>query len=356
MSSNGNRPNADLLAPHSIEAEEAVLGGVLINPDALYLVQPLKPDQFFIVRHGWIFEAMLHLAERGEAVDFLTVSAELHTMGRLGEIGGQPYLLSLVSRTPNAFNVEGHAAIVRRMAVRRGLINAASQIARAAHSEETDIDVVMSKAQDALHDAISGQAESHIVRADEVADAAKRIRDEENEARESGGNLALSTGIEELDWCTDYQIRLGRYVSILGASGHFKTSIAAQVAAFWTAIKDVPLLYVSQEMPPPEVYELMVRSLAYTQRWTVQQADKHLRAAPLAFISRQQSVTNVSAAVRSIGMQHRGKRGVVVIDTLNKLTDVTESNDITRGMTKASAALDGLKLATGWMVVSLIQQ
>jgi replicative DNA helicase len=355
MSSNGSRPNADL-APHSIEAEEAVVGGVLVNSDGFYLVQPLKPEQFFIVRHGWIWEAMSALAERGEAIDYLTVQAELEQMGRLAEIGGAGYLLLLINKTPNAYNIEGYAGIVRRMAVRRGLINAASQIARAAHSDETDIDNVISKAQDALHTAIAGQAESHIVQANEVANIAADIREEEAAAQRSGGNLALSTGIEELDWCTDYQIRLGRYVSILGASGHFKTSIAGQIAAFWTAVKDIPLLYVSQEMPPAEVYELMVRSLAFTQRWTIQQADKHLRAAPLSFISRQQSVTNISAAVRSVGMQHRGKRGVVVIDTLNKLTDVTESNDITRGMTKASAALDGLKLATGWMVVSLIQQ
>lgn len=141
----------DQLAPHSIEAEEAVLGSILISAEALFEVLAfLKPEDFFIVRHAWIYEAVLSLHERRDPIDYLTVVTELEQMGRLVEIGGAAYILSLINKTPSALNVEGYGHIVERMALRRRLIDAASQIARVAHSDETDIDNVIGKAEQAI--------------------------------------------------------------------------------------------------------------------------------------------------------------------------------------------------------------
>src|SRR5687768_6161490 len=141
----------DQLAPHSVEAEEAVLGSILISAEALFEVLAfLKPEDFFIVRHAWIFEGMLSLHERRDPIDYLTVVNELEQMGRLPEIGGAAYILSLINKTPSTLNVEGYGRIVERMALRRRLIDAASQIARVAHSDETDIDTVIGKAEQAI--------------------------------------------------------------------------------------------------------------------------------------------------------------------------------------------------------------
>lgn len=137
---------SDQLAPHSVEAEEAVIGSVLVNPEALDEVSWLDPENFFIVRHGWIWEAFQSLKARNEPLDYLTVVNKLEQCGRLDEVGGQAYILGLVNKTPSALNVEGYGRIVERMFVRRDLIAAAEEVARLAHSDETEIDELLRKA------------------------------------------------------------------------------------------------------------------------------------------------------------------------------------------------------------------
>ncbi len=142
---------SEQLAPHSVEAEEAVLGSILINPETLYEVLPfLRAEDFFIVRHAWIWEAILNLHERRDPIDYLTLVNELEQQGRLADVGGAAYILSLINKTPSALNAAGYGHIVERMAVRRRLIEAASRIVRVAHSEETDIDEVISQSEQAI--------------------------------------------------------------------------------------------------------------------------------------------------------------------------------------------------------------
>lgn len=144
---------SDQLLPQSVESEEAVLGSILISAPALYEVMHiLKPDDFFIVRHQWIYEAMLNIHRRRDPLDYFMVVQEVEQTGKLPEIGGAAYIFALINKTPSALNVEGYAMIVHRMAVRRGLITAASQIARAAHSDESDLQVVVNISEKALFD------------------------------------------------------------------------------------------------------------------------------------------------------------------------------------------------------------
>lgn len=155
---------SDQLAPHSIEAEEAVLGSVLIRAEALLdIIGFLKPDDFFIVRHAWIYEGMLSLQKRSATIDYLTVVNELEQMGRLAEIGGAAYLFSLINKTPSAMNIEGYAQIVVGMSVRRGLIDAASYIARLAHSDETDVNIIQSKSEARIFKATRNQQQYRTV-------------------------------------------------------------------------------------------------------------------------------------------------------------------------------------------------
>ncbi len=161
---------ADQLAPHSVEAEEAVLGAILINPEALYEVLTfLHADDFFIVRHQWIWEAVLALHERGDPIDYLTIVNELEQVGRLADVGGAAYILSLINKTPSALNAEGYGHIVERMGIRRRLIDAAGRIARVAHSEETDIDDVVGRAEQAIFEVTERRLTRELVPIKDVA-------------------------------------------------------------------------------------------------------------------------------------------------------------------------------------------
>ena len=139
------------IAPHSVEAEEAVLGSILINPEALHDVSSfLQGEDFFIVRHGWIWEAMQRLHLRREAVDYLTVIEELRNAGQIDEVGGPAYLTYLINNTPTSIHAEAYGRIVERAAIRRRLLDAASEIARLAHNEDSEIDEVIDQAEAAL--------------------------------------------------------------------------------------------------------------------------------------------------------------------------------------------------------------
>jgi replicative DNA helicase len=141
----------DKLIPHSVEAEEAVLGSLLIDPEALFRVSPfLKPDDFYIRKNGWIYEAILLLHERREPVDFVTLCDELERQGRLEEIGGAAHVTHLINAVPSAIHIEAYGHIVEQDAIRRRLIDAASRIAQLAYQEDQDIDRTVDRAEQTL--------------------------------------------------------------------------------------------------------------------------------------------------------------------------------------------------------------
>ncbi|MBW4439563.1 MAG: replicative DNA helicase [Pleurocapsa minor GSE-CHR-MK-17-07R] len=135
-------------SPFSQEAEEAVLGAVLINPDAfLALAAFLKPDDFFFVRHQYIWEAFMRISERRDRVDYITVHEELRTLGKLDDVGGAPYLLQLTNSTPTSVHAEIYGRLVERTSLRRKLIKAADDIKALAHEESRPIETVVADAE-----------------------------------------------------------------------------------------------------------------------------------------------------------------------------------------------------------------
>ncbi len=134
--------------PANLEAERAVLGALLIDPDAIIKVANfLRPEDFFRERHAWLYDAMLALSERREPLDFVTVLDELERRDQLGEIGGPAYVTDLISAIPSALYVDHYARIVERTALLRRLIAAAGQIAEMAYDESHDVDEVIDKAE-----------------------------------------------------------------------------------------------------------------------------------------------------------------------------------------------------------------
>mgnify|MGYP001104392664 CR=1 FL=1 len=141
----------DKLVPQNTEAEEAVLGSLLIDPEALFRVSPfLNPEDFYIQKHGWIYHTILRLHERREPIDFVTVCDELERQDRLEEIGGAAYVTHLINVVPSAIHVEAYGHIVEQDAIRRRLLDAASRIAQLAYQEDQDVDQTVDRAEQAL--------------------------------------------------------------------------------------------------------------------------------------------------------------------------------------------------------------
>ncbi len=137
--------------PHSREAEEAVVGAVLINPEVYYdVAQFLASDDFYIHRHKWIWEAFTRLHEQRIPTDMLTLSEELDRMGQLAEIGGSAYLTSLINQVPSSLNAESYGRIVEAHSIRRKMITAANKIAALAYNEENLVDTLMNESEKAV--------------------------------------------------------------------------------------------------------------------------------------------------------------------------------------------------------------
>ncbi|HET9493331.1 MAG TPA: replicative DNA helicase [Chloroflexia bacterium] len=137
--------------PYDLQAEEAALGSLLLDRDAIIKVAPfLRPEDFYREAHGWIYAAVLDLYARREPPDLVTLASELERAGRLEPIGGHSYLVSLVNRTPTAVHIEYYAHIVERTAVLRRLISAGGEIAALGYSEDKETAIVLDKAEQIL--------------------------------------------------------------------------------------------------------------------------------------------------------------------------------------------------------------
>ncbi len=137
--------------PHNREAEEAVLGAVLVNPEVYYDVAHfLSSDDFFLHRNRWIWEAFTNLHDQRLPIDMLTVAEEIESQKRLDEVGGPAYLASLVNNLPTALHAEAYGRLVEEAAIRRRLLESANQIARLAHQGDQQIEDVINDAEKAV--------------------------------------------------------------------------------------------------------------------------------------------------------------------------------------------------------------
>lgn len=159
---------ASTAVPHSREAEEAVLGSVFINPEVMdELFDILQPMDFYIHRHGWVWEAMVYLYVERLSIDLLTVADHLDAIGQLDEVGGRAYLTALVNQVPTSLNAEEYARIVESHSVRRQMIETANKIAALAYNEKipfekflSDIDALLEKRPTSTKTTIQTAADS----------------------------------------------------------------------------------------------------------------------------------------------------------------------------------------------------
>lgn len=139
---------AQLSIPANVEAEQAVLGAMLIDPSAYYKVaQLLRPADFYRERNGWLYSAIGYLAELRKPLDTVTICDELERRGQLDEIGGPAFVVDMINATPTAIYVEYYAEIVARAATQRRLITAAGEIAKIGYDSDRDTEDAIEAAE-----------------------------------------------------------------------------------------------------------------------------------------------------------------------------------------------------------------
>jgi len=242
--------------PHSREAEEAVVGAVLINPEVYYdVAQFLQADDFYIHRHKWIWEAFTRLHEQRTPVDMLTLSDELDRMGQLAELGGPAYLTALINQVPSSLNAESYGRIVEAHSIRRKMINAANQIASLAYNEESQVDTVMDEAEKAVFNVSERRLKHDLVPISSVlSEYYDRIDDL---AKRDDEIFGVPTGFIDLDRLLS-GLQPSDLLIIAGRPGQGKSGFLLSVAKNAALIHKKHVAIFSLEMSNEQVVQRLI--------------------------------------------------------------------------------------------------
>src|SRR3990172_9097296 len=190
---------AEKLPPHDVEAEEAIVASLLVDPEAIYKIAPiLKPEDFFREKNAWAYEACLSLWERSQSINQITVAHELARRGRLEEIGGAAYLAKLVMELPTSVGVEHYAGLVQRDSSYRKLITAAGQIAQMAYIAGPDVGDVLARAETLLAAIRQGESIRDFVHVKELLEGYLASADSATSSLAAQAR-AITTGFMDLD-------------------------------------------------------------------------------------------------------------------------------------------------------------
>ena len=162
---------SEKLPPHDIDAEEAVIGSLLIDGTAIYKIATfLNQQDFYSEQNMWMYGACLSLYQRNEAINQITVAQELDRQGKLEACGGAANLSHLIANCPTSLDIEHYAQIVYRLSVMRHLINAAGEIAAIGHEADPDVDASLNRAESALFRLRRGQSPRDFIHIRQVLD------------------------------------------------------------------------------------------------------------------------------------------------------------------------------------------
>jgi replicative DNA helicase len=249
--------------PHSIEAEQSVLGGLMLDNQAFDRVAERVVSQDFYTRtHKLIFEAMTALAEIGDPIDLITISEHLEKNNQLAGVGGFAYLAEIAKNTPSAANIDAYADIVRERAVVREMIGVANEIAEAGFNTEgrTSHDLL-----DFAESKVFKIAEQRTKSSDgpqSIHNILEKTIDkiEELYSQPQDGVTGVSTGYADLDKMTT-GLQPSDLIIVAARPSMGKTTFAMNLAEHAAMTQDKPVLIYSLEMPSEQIMMRMLASL-----------------------------------------------------------------------------------------------
>lgn len=216
------------LPPHNIEAEQSVLGSLLIDRDAIIKIASyLKQEDFYINANGQIYQAVLDLYNKREPTDFVTLSDELERRDLLDNVGGVSYLSSLLNTVPTAVHVEYYGRIIERQATRRRLIDAGTEIVGIGFRDEVDTEDALDEAERTLFD-VSQKRQTKDFQS--ISDVLDRYFDQIDYLQQNRGEVVgVPTGYKDLDQLTG-GLQRSDLVILAARPSMGKTSLALGIA------------------------------------------------------------------------------------------------------------------------------
>ena len=361
----------DRTPPFSLEAETAVLGGMLIDREAVTrAVEHVNEAMFYREANRRLYRAMVRLFERGGVIDVITVSEELKKTGEMDAAGGFDYLAALMDAVPTAANVEYHAKIVRDKALLRRLVEQASQIIRDVYEQgERDVDEILDAAEARIFQVAESHKREGFVWIKEILWAAfERIE----KLQESGEGLTgVPSGFPDLDRMTT-GLQKGDLVIVAARPSMGKTSWVLNVAANAAIGNNVPVALFSLEMSSEQLVQRLLCAegridaqklrkgrLSQEEHQRLAAAAGHLNTAPIWIDdSPGSNVLEIRAKSRRLQAELRsgGKElGMVVVDYLQLMSGAARSENRVQEVSEISRGLKALARELEVPVVALSQ-
>ena len=215
--------------PQSLEAEESVLGGVLLDNTAIdRVLEFVRPDDFYREAHRRIFRAMLALAEKSEPVDLVTLAEVLRQRGELQDVGGAAHLAELAERVPTAANAAHYAKIVREKAILRSLITTATDIVTNGYEDTRDVKDLLDRAEQSIFQISEREVKPAFVRMDSLMTDTFKIVEKLHQQKQAV--TGVTSGFADLDHLTA-GLQPSDLVIIAARPSMGKTAFALNIAA-----------------------------------------------------------------------------------------------------------------------------
>jgi len=353
--------------PQAVALEEAVLGALMLDKEALPVVlDVLTPQSFYKEAHQLIFQAMLRLFEKSQPVDLLTVNEELRLSGDLEAIGGPYYLVELTNRVASSANIEYHARIIAQKYIKRELIRVSTEVIRDAYEETTDVFELLDAAEQNLFNITQNNLSKNVESMGALAPRLMKML-EELSAREDG-LTGVPTGFTELDRLTSgwqpsdliiiaARPSMGKTAFVLNLARNAAVDFEKPVAVFSLEMSSLQLVQrlVSHEAEISST-KLRTGNLENYELQQVQTAIERLGEAKI-FIDDTPGINifELRAKCRRLKMQHDIQ--LVIIDYLQLMSGNTENNRANREqeISSISRALKGLAKELNVPVIALSQ-
>ncbi len=246
----------DKVPPHNLEAEQATLGALLLDAEAVgTVIRYLRPDNFYSLQNQKIFQAIIGLFNKGQRTDLITLSEELRQSGLLDAAGGPAYVAALTDTVPTSANVEYYAKIVLEHSVRRSLLTISHKIIASAHDESTESRAVLEDAQKSIFELTDANQSATFKTPKEIIPRAIEAIERLYHTRDSF--TGVPSGLIELDQMTS-GFQKSELIIIGARPSVGKTALAMTMAAH-TAVKEkIPTAFFSLEMSDMQLMQRLI--------------------------------------------------------------------------------------------------
>jgi replicative DNA helicase len=353
------------LPPQSTEAEQSIIGALLLEKEALpKVLEILKPENFYREAHREVFQAMIKLFEQNEPLDLITLTECLRKLDKLEAVGGASYLASLTEQIPTAANVEYYAKIVKEKSILRKLIYSATEIVAKGYSKQEDVGEVLDFAEKSIFEIAEYQIKPSFSQLKEVLKGSFKTIEKLYEKKELV--TGVPTGFTEIDRMTS-GLQPSELIIIAGRPSMGKTALCLNMAHYAASDTRVPVAIFSLEMSKEQIALRMLCSEARVDAHKLRSGflgesdwPKLTRAAGILseskiFIDDTPSlpVLEMRAKARRLKAEHG--LGMVIVDYLQLMRGMGKMDNREQEISEISRSLKALAKEIQVPVVALSQ-